>query len=656
MGVLPPIPLRDRMVNEEGILVSRQYVQYLNALAQRANTAPGTTISAYVVGDLLVADGVDTLARLPAVAAGRLLRAAGVGVSPAYSTFTVPDTFAVGDIPHASALNTVTALTVGTVGQIVRSTGTVPAYSTATYPNTVTAGDVVIATAANVIGSLAVGGAGTVIRSTGTAPAYSGWTIPNTFARGDLIVATAADTLTALTVGGAGTVPRSNGTDLIYSTFTIPNTFAVSTLVYASSTNVLAALATANSGVLVTSGAGVPSIATDLPTAVTIGSAYIYRVGGTDIALADGGLNASLTASVGGIFYSTATAGAILAGTATAGQIVRSGASAAPTWSTATYPATATANQLLYASATDVFSGLTSGNNGVLITSGAGVPSISSTIPAATQDNITRLGTIVTNLDVNGTSNDIAGTLTLSGSALQPAASTSLVVTLSDGFALDTTVASSGVTSFRTFSYSSVAAGSGSAFEGARYRGTVAAPAVVQSGDLLFKLSGIGYSAAAAATVVATQITLEADGEWDTAGDTTDSPGRIRFWTVPNGSATLTLVAEMTEQQNLMLGVFEARPTAGSKALILGHGTALSGMGADTCGVFGDVDADGLARVYAIAEGDVLTRLNHVNRALGGGAAPIFGTIGGSGPTVAAQNSWMEYVQGGATYWIPVWV
>lgn len=58
--------------------------------------------------------------------------------------------------------------------------------------------------------------------------------------------------------------------------------------------------------------------------------------------LTGGGTNASLTASNGGIFYSTATAGAILAGTATAGQVLRSGASTTPSWSTATYPATAT--------------------------------------------------------------------------------------------------------------------------------------------------------------------------------------------------------------------------------------------------------------------------------------------------------------------------
>ena len=57
-----------------------------------------------------------------------------------------------------------------------------------------------------------------------------------------------------------------------------------------------------------------------------------------------------------------------------------------------------TINQLLYSSAANTVAGLATGNNGVLITSGAGVPSISSTIPAATQGNITRLGTLITDL------------------------------------------------------------------------------------------------------------------------------------------------------------------------------------------------------------------------------------------------------------------
>ena len=112
------------------------------------------------------------------------------------------------------------------------------------------------------------------------------------------------------------------------------------------------------------------------------------------IGLINGGTGANLTASNGGIVYSDAAAMAILSGTATANQIVMSGVSVAPAWSTATYPATTTVNQLLYSSSTNTIAGLATGNNGVLITSGAGAPSISSTLPAAVQGNITALGTI----------------------------------------------------------------------------------------------------------------------------------------------------------------------------------------------------------------------------------------------------------------------
>lgn len=41
--------------------------------------------------------------------------------------------------------------------------------------------------------------------------------------------------------------------------------------------------------------------------------------------------------------------------------------------------------------------------------------------------------------------------------------------------------------------------------------------------------------------------------------------------------------------------------------------------------------------------------------ALGGGAAPTLGTIGGSGPTAAAQAQWVEIDVGGTAHWIPVW-
>lgn len=95
---------------------------------------------------------------------------------------------------------------------------------------------------------------------------------------------------------------------------------------------------------------------------------------GVNIALAYGGTNATLTASNGGIVYSTSSALAILSGTSTANQILLSGASSAPIWSTATYPATTTTNQLLYSSSTNIISGLTTANNSVLLTNGSGVP------------------------------------------------------------------------------------------------------------------------------------------------------------------------------------------------------------------------------------------------------------------------------------------
>jgi len=53
-----------------------------------------------------------------------------------------------------------------------------------------------------------------------------------------------------------------------------------------------------------------------------------------------------------------------------------------------------TQNQLLYSSSNNVIAGLSTANNGVLVTSGAGVPSISSTLPSATTANITSLGTL----------------------------------------------------------------------------------------------------------------------------------------------------------------------------------------------------------------------------------------------------------------------
>lgn len=167
-------------------------------------------------------------------------------------------------------------------------------------------------------------------------------------------------------------------------------------LLYTTSGNLLGNLATIGSGVLVTSGAGVPSISSTLPsglsadtftvttsfsaaglvsnadlanpattvngqtctlgstctvaaaagtltgttlnaTVVTSSLTTVGTIGtgvwqGTAIALAYGGTNNALTASAGGLVWSDATKLNILAGTVTAGQCLLSGSSATPTW------------------------------------------------------------------------------------------------------------------------------------------------------------------------------------------------------------------------------------------------------------------------------------------------------------------------------------
>jgi hypothetical protein len=138
------------------------------------------------------------------------------------------------------------------------------------------------------------------------------------------------------------------------------------------------------------------------------------------VSIANGGTNNNtLAVTNGGVVYADGTR-LQTSVSGSAGQILRSTGAGAPVWSTPTFPNTAnngrlmigngtnwietsaafpastTANQILYSSAANTVTGLATANNGVLITSGAGVPSISSTLPSAVQGNITSVGTIGT--------------------------------------------------------------------------------------------------------------------------------------------------------------------------------------------------------------------------------------------------------------------
>lgn len=125
----------------------------------------------------------------------------------------------------------------------------------------------------------------------------------------------------------AGTVLQGAGgsANPAFSTATYPATTTANQLLYSSATNTVGGLATANDGVVVTSHTGVPSV---------------------------------------------------LAGPGTTGNLLQSNAAAAPSYSTATYPSTTTIDQILYSSAANTVSGLSTANDGLLVTSHTGVPSI----------------------------------------------------------------------------------------------------------------------------------------------------------------------------------------------------------------------------------------------------------------------------------------
>lgn len=126
-------------------------------------------------------------------------------------------------------------------------------------------------------------------------------------------------------------------------------------------------------------------------TIVTVGTITSGTWSSGNIALNHGGTNAALTASNGGLVYSSGSALAILAGTSTANQIPMSGASTTPAWSTATYPGTTTINQLLYSSAANTIVGLSTANNSILATNGSGVPSLTTSLPTAVQVGVNSL-------------------------------------------------------------------------------------------------------------------------------------------------------------------------------------------------------------------------------------------------------------------------
>lgn len=111
-------------------------------------------------------------------------------------------------------------------------------------------------------------------------------------------------------------------------------------------------------------------------TAIGFGSINLSQsnaVGSSLLALANGGCNAALTASNGGILWSNATQCQILAGTANANRPLVSGSTATPAWGAFSLPTSVTSGGIPYFSSTSAMSSsalLTA--NAILLGGGAG--------------------------------------------------------------------------------------------------------------------------------------------------------------------------------------------------------------------------------------------------------------------------------------------
>lgn len=171
-----------------------------------------------------------------------------------------------------------------------------------------------------------------------------------------------------LTLGGNHSLIGAFASNFTFSGTTNVTFPTSGTLATTSQLPTPAALTSSNDTNVTISLGGTPATALLQAVSLTMGWA-------NQLSLTRGGTNASLTASNGGIIYSTASALAVLGGTATAGQMLQSGASTTPAWSTSTYPATNAINTLLYASSANVMTALAASANGVLISNNTNVPS-----------------------------------------------------------------------------------------------------------------------------------------------------------------------------------------------------------------------------------------------------------------------------------------
>ena len=169
-----------------------------------------------------------------------------------------------------------------------------------------------VASSTSVVGSITIAGNPALAANTASPSAngiiFEGGTDDNFECLLQSSVATSDKTITLPNT--TGTVYVSSGTDVsVVDGGTGRSTGTTAYALVATGTTATGAQQTLAQGttsqILVGGGAALPAWGTNIPTAVTIGSAYIYRVGGTDVNVADGGTGAS-TLPMGGSCWEVA--------------------------------------------------------------------------------------------------------------------------------------------------------------------------------------------------------------------------------------------------------------------------------------------------------------------------------------------------------------
>ena len=322
----------------------------------------GTGQVTYTTGDLLYASSSTTLSNLADVAAGSYLLSGGVGLSPLWSTLTLPNSSTTGDLLYSSASNAISTLADVAVGNALISggvgvapswgkisltttvSGILPIANGGTNLTTYTTGDLVYASAANTLNKLADVATGNALISggvgvapsygkidltttvSGTLPIANGGTNLTTYTTGDIVYASAANTLSKLADVAVGSYLRSGGvtTAPLWSTLTLPNSSTTGDLLYSSASSVISTLADVATGnALISGGVGVaPSWGKiSLTTAVS----------GT-LPIANGGTNLT-TYTTGDLVYASATNTLNkLADVATGNALISGGVGVAPSW------------------------------------------------------------------------------------------------------------------------------------------------------------------------------------------------------------------------------------------------------------------------------------------------------------------------------------